>query len=79
MASALEKTGAKVTLKKPEEFVAPTEWQANLAETPSLQTAHARAATGPPAAFLAPKQSVTRVARIDKCSRNIFLGKGLPE
>ncbi|WP_316930141.1 YdeI/OmpD-associated family protein [Hymenobacter sp. IS2118] len=70
-------------LKKTEAFAAPEEWQHKLAETPTLKTAFEALTPGRQRAYLlhfsAPKQSKTRVARIEKCSPGILRGKGLAE
>lgn len=80
-ALAVEKSGVKVVLKKPEEFTSAPEWQLILAENPALKTAFTSLTPGRQRAYLlhfsAPKQSSTRAARIAKCSPAILHGKGL--
>lgn len=77
----VEKSGAKVVFKKPDEFTSPEEWQNALAESPALKTAFAALTPGRQRAYLlhfsAPKQASTRAARIAKCSQGILVGKGL--
>jgi uncharacterized protein YdeI (YjbR/CyaY-like superfamily) len=82
-AIAVEKSGAKVALKKTEEFAVPDEFQGKLDEDLALKTAFQALTPGRQRAYLlyfsAAKQSKTRVERILKCMPQIFDGKGLKE
>jgi uncharacterized protein YdeI (YjbR/CyaY-like superfamily) len=77
----VEKAGLKVNYKKPEEFSIADEFQIKLDEDPSLETAFYALTPGRQRAYLlyfsAPKQSKTRVARVEKVIPQIFAGKGL--
>lgn len=77
----VEKAGLKVEYKKTEEFNMPEEFQETLNEMPDLKTAFEALTPGRQRAYLlyfsAPKQSKTKVARIDKSIQRIFEGKGL--
>ena len=77
----VEKSGLKVEFKKTEEFNMPEEFQEYLHEMPDLKTAFEGLTPGRQRAYLlyfsAPKQSKTRVARIEKSIQPIFDGKGL--
>lgn len=77
----VEKAGLKVEFKKTEEFNMPEEFQEFLNEMPELKTAFEALTPGRQRAYLlyfsAPKQSKTRVARIEKSMQQIFEGKGL--
>ncbi|WP_210517608.1 YdeI/OmpD-associated family protein [Hymenobacter terricola] len=77
----LEKSGAKVAFKKPDEFTSPEEWQRKLTENPALKTAFTALTPGRQRAYLlhfsAPKQSNTRAARIEKCTHDILNGRGI--
>jgi len=76
-----EKAGLKVTFKKITEFAVPEEFQRKLDENPELKTAYHALTPGRRRGYLlyfsAPKQSKTREARIEKCTRQILDGKGL--
>lgn len=76
----VEKAGAKVAFKKSPEPV-PEEFQQKLAEIPALKTAFEALTPGRQRAYIlhfsAPKQSGTRMARIEKCMEQILNGKGL--
>jgi uncharacterized protein YdeI (YjbR/CyaY-like superfamily) len=80
-AIAVEKAGLKVNYKKTEEFIIPDEFQRKLDEIPALQTAFKALTPGRQRAYLlyfsAPKQSVTRASRVEKCTPQILGGKGL--
>jgi uncharacterized protein YdeI (YjbR/CyaY-like superfamily) len=80
-AIALEKSGAKVVLKKPTEFKMADEFKDKLETIPALKTAFYALTPGRQRAYLlhfsAPKQSKTRIARVEKCMADIFNGKGL--
>ncbi|MBE0684477.1 MAG: YdeI/OmpD-associated family protein [Anaerolineaceae bacterium] len=77
----VEKAGLKVEYKKTEEFNMPEEFQNMLDEMPDLKTAFEALTPGRQRAYLlyfsAPKQSKTRLARIEKSIQHIFDGKGL--
>ncbi len=76
----LEKSGAKVKLKKTSEFRVPEEFQKKLKEIPALKAAFAALTPGRQRGYLfyfsQPKQSKTREARVEKCMQQIFNGKG---
>ena len=77
----VEKAGLKVNYKKTSEFTIPEEFKNKLEETPGLKTAFHALTPGRQRAYLlyfsTPKQSKTRVSRIEKCMRQILIGKGL--
>jgi uncharacterized protein YdeI (YjbR/CyaY-like superfamily) len=77
----VEKAGLQVEYKKTEEFNMPEEFQEILNEMPDLKTAFEALTPGRQRAYLlffsAPKQSKTKVARIEKSIQRIFEGKGL--
>jgi len=77
----VEKAGLKVEFKKTEEFNMPVEFKEFLNEMPELKTAFEALTPGRQRAYLlyfsAPKQSKTRLARIEKSMQQIFEGKGL--
>lgn len=76
-----ERTGRKVEFKKTTEFAVPEEFQSSLDQDPTLQAAFAALTPGRQRAYLlyfaAPKQSKTRVSRVEKCVPQILAGKGL--
>ena len=76
-----EKAGLKVILKKTEEFHQPEEFSLKLAEMPALKVAFEALTPGRQRAYLlhfaAPKQSKTRVARVENSILQILNGKGL--
>ena len=76
----VEKAGLKVQPKKNPEPV-PEELQNKLDELPALRTAFEALTRGRQRAYIlhfsAPKQSKTRVVRIEKCIPRILKGKGL--
>ena len=80
-AIAVEKAGLKVELKKPTEFAMAEEFQTKLTENPALKTAFEALTPGRQRAYLLhfsqPKQAKTREARVEKCTPQIFAGKGL--
>ena len=80
-AIAVEKAGLKVELKKPAEFAMAEEFQTKLTENPALKTAFEALTPGRQRAYLLhfsqPKQAKTREARVEKCTPQIFAGKGL--
>jgi uncharacterized protein YdeI (YjbR/CyaY-like superfamily) len=77
----VEKAGLKMNFKKTAEFVLPEEFKKKLDETPSLKTAFKALTPGRQRAYLlyfsAPKQSKTRVSRVEKSIQPILHGKGL--
>lgn len=77
----VEKSGAQVAFKKEEEFPVPEELDQKFAEMPALKEAFKKLTPGRQRAYLlyfaAPKQSKTRVARIDKYTDRILDGIGL--
>lgn len=77
----VEKAGLKVTLKKTTEFAMADEFKQKLDEIPALQEAFYALTPGRQRAYLLhfsqPKQSTTRVARVEKCMPLILQGKGL--
>ncbi len=79
----VEKAGLKVDLKKSTEVTISPEFEQKLAELPYLRPAFEALTPGRRRAYLlhfsAPKQSKTRVSRIEKCIPQILSGKGLNE
>jgi uncharacterized protein YdeI (YjbR/CyaY-like superfamily) len=79
----VEKAGLKVTLKKTSEFTMPEEFKNKLDELPALKTAFEALTAGRQRGYLlhfsAPKQSKTRVSRVEKCMPQILKGKGLQD
>lgn len=79
----VEKAGLKVPLKKTEAFPMPEEFQQKLDELPALRAAFYALTPGRQRAYLlhfaAPKQSKTRVSRIEKSTLHILNGKGLTD
>ena len=77
----VEQTGLKVDYKKAAEFSMPEELIDKLEEVPGLQDAFDALTPGRQRAYIlyfsAPKQSVTRESRIEKCVPQILDGKGL--
>ena len=77
----VEKAGLEVELKKTTEFTMVEEFQLKLDESPELKTAFEELTPGRQRAYLlhfsTPKQSKTRVSRIEKCIPQILAGKGL--
>ncbi len=77
----VEKAGLKVELKKTEAFPMPEEFQQQLKKKPSLKKAFEALTPGRQRAYLLyfsqPKQSTTRVSRIEKYTNAILSGKGL--
>jgi uncharacterized protein YdeI (YjbR/CyaY-like superfamily) len=80
-AIAVEHAGLNVNYKKTTEFSMPEEFINKLEEAPGLQDAFEALTPGRQRAYLlyfsAPKQSKTRVARIEKWSPQILKGRGL--
>jgi uncharacterized protein YdeI (YjbR/CyaY-like superfamily) len=79
----VEKAGLKVNFKKTTEFDIPEEFQSVLDENPILKTAFKALTPGRQRAYIlyfsAPKQSKTRVSRIEKYTPKILKGKGLDD
>jgi uncharacterized protein YdeI (YjbR/CyaY-like superfamily) len=79
----VEKSGAKVKLKKTSQYRIPEEFQNKLDKIPALKTAFAALTPGRQRGYLyyfsQPKQSKTREARIEKYMQQIFNGKGLDD
>lgn len=77
----VEKSGAKVELKKTEDFAVPEEFQAQLDSDSALKAAFEALTPGRQRAYLlhfsSAKQSKTRESRIEKCIPMIFDGLGL--
>ncbi|HUZ95943.1 MAG TPA: YdeI/OmpD-associated family protein [Edaphobacter sp.] len=77
----LEKSGAKVELKKASELKVPEELQTRLDMEPALNKAFAALTPGRQRGYIyqiaAAKQSATRASRVDKAIPRIFAGKGL--
>ncbi len=76
-----EKAGLKIEMKKTSEFAVPEELQNKLDNNPAFKTAFESLTPGRQRAYLlhfsTPKQSKTRVARIEKYEQRIFDGKGI--
>ncbi|SEF85113.1 YdeI family protein [Paenibacillus sp. UNC499MF] len=77
----VEKAGLEVNFKKTDEYVIPEELQTTFDETPALKTAFEALTPGRQRAYIfyfsQPKQSKTRVSRIEKYRQQILDGKGL--
>lgn len=77
----VEKAGLKVPLKKTTEYTIPEEFQKKLDKMPVLKKAFKALTPGRQRAYLlhfsAPKQSKTRMARVEKYTQQIIEGKGL--
>ncbi|MCK0144737.1 YdeI family protein [Arenibacter sp. F26102] len=77
----VEKAGLKIDFKKTKEYKVPEEFQKKLNETPELKSAFESLTPGRQRGYLLhfsqPKQSKTRVSRIEKCLEQILNGKGL--
>ena len=77
----IEKSGIKVPVKKDTEFAIPEELENKFAEMPAFKKAFEALTPGRQRAYLlffsAPKQSQTRVSRIEKSVPQILDGKGL--
>ncbi|WP_430509267.1 YdeI/OmpD-associated family protein [Gottfriedia solisilvae] len=79
----VEKSGLEVEFKKNTEYIVPEEFQMKLDEMPELKTAFEELTPGRQRAYLlyfaAPKQSKTRVSRVEKYIPQILDGKGLKD
>jgi len=77
----VERKGTKVKFKKTTQYSIPEEFQNKLAGIPALKTAFNSLTPGRQRAYLlyfsAPKQSKTRLARVEKCLDQIMDGVGL--
>ncbi|MBK5443354.1 MULTISPECIES: YdeI/OmpD-associated family protein [Peribacillus] len=77
----VEKAGLEVNFKKTTEFIIPEEFQNKFDEIPALKTAFEALTPGRQRAYIRyfsePKQSKTRVSRVEKCMQQILNGKGL--
>lgn len=77
----VEEAGLKVPQKKTKEFAMPEEFQSKLAKNRALKTAFNTLTPGRQRAYLLyfsqAKQSKTREARIEKCTKQILIGQGL--
>jgi uncharacterized protein YdeI (YjbR/CyaY-like superfamily) len=77
----IEKAGLKVPFKKIKEYSVPNEFQNALNKNPTLKKAFNALTPGRQRGYLlyfsAPKQSKTRIARIEKSTPAILDGKGL--
>ncbi len=79
----VEKSGLEVDLKKHTEYIIPEEFQNKLDEMPDLKTAFEALTPGRQRAYILyfsqPKQSKTRVSRVENCMDKILSGKGLKD
>jgi uncharacterized protein YdeI (YjbR/CyaY-like superfamily) len=79
----LEKSGAKIDLKKPSEYPIPEELQKRLNETPVLRSAFTKLTPGRRKSYIfyisSAKQAKTRAARAEKCVPMILSGLGFNE
>ena len=79
----VEKSGVEVEFKKNTEYIVPEEFQMKLDENPELKTAFEELTPGRQRAYLlyfaAPKQSKTRVTRVEKYIPQILDRKGLKD
>jgi uncharacterized protein YdeI (YjbR/CyaY-like superfamily) len=79
----VEKAGLEVNFKKNTEFIIPEELQSKFDEIPALKTAFEALTPGRQKAYLIyfsqPKQSKTRVSRVEKYVQQILNGKGLDD
>lgn len=77
----VEKSGLKVKVKEHKEYIIPEELQTKFDEIPALKTAFEALTPGRQRAYIfhfsQPKQSKTRVTRIEKAMERILNGKGL--
>lgn len=80
-ACKVEDLGLKVKLKNTIEYKLPEEFQSKLIENPALKTAFESLTPGRQRAYMLyfsqPKQSKTKIARIEKFKEQILMGKGL--
>lgn len=77
----VENAGLKVEARKPSELIYPEEFEQSIKQNPALKKAFNALTPGRQRAynlyFSAPKQSKTRMARVEKCIDLILIGKGL--
>lgn len=77
----VERAGLKAPMKETSDFTIPEEFQVRLDEDPALKSAFEALTPGRQRAYLhhfaAPKQSTTRIARVEKSIPQILAGKGL--
>jgi uncharacterized protein YdeI (YjbR/CyaY-like superfamily) len=82
-AIAVEKSGAKVKMKRAAEFDVPEEFQKRLGDDPELAAAFHALTPGRQKGYLlhfaGAKQSATRAARVEKHSSRILQGLGLDD
>jgi uncharacterized protein YdeI (YjbR/CyaY-like superfamily) len=80
-AIALERSGAKVPLKRASDYAIPDELQMKLNKDPALKKAFAALTPGRQKGYIfqivAAKQAATRVSRVEKFIPRILAGKGL--
>ncbi len=79
----IEKSGERVKLKTMDEYEIPEELEAKFAENPEFKVAFQSLTPGRQRGyylhFSQPKQTKTRVERIEKCQPKIFSGKGFQD
>lgn len=79
----VEKAGLEVNFKSNKEFIIPEELQNKFDEIPALKTAFEALTPGRQRAYILyfsqPKQSKTRVSRVEKYMQQILDGKGLKD
>jgi len=79
----IEESGAKVALKKTNDYAVPEEFQEQLDNNAALKEAFAALTPGRQRAYLfyfgQAKQSKTRASRVEKCIAQIMEGKGLDD
>jgi uncharacterized protein YdeI (YjbR/CyaY-like superfamily) len=79
----VEKSWLTVNFKKPAEFTFPEEFQNKLNEIPTLKTAFEKLTPGRQRAYIlyfsAPKQSKTRISRVEKYIDRILDGFGIDD
>lgn len=77
----VEKAGLEVPMKAHKEYIIPEELHNKFNEMPTLKTAFEKLTPGRQRAYILhfsqPKQSKTRVSRIEKYKQHILDGKGL--
>ncbi|MER2058152.1 MAG: DUF1801 domain-containing protein [Niallia sp.] len=77
----VEKSGMEVKVKEHKEYIIPEELHTKFEEIPALKTAFEALTPGRQRAYIfhfsQPKQSKTRIARIEKAMERILNGKGL--
>jgi uncharacterized protein YdeI (YjbR/CyaY-like superfamily) len=77
----VEKAGLKVNFKKTTDYIIPEEFQSKTDEIPALKIAFHSLTPGRQRAYLLyfsqPKQSKTRMSRVEKYLQHILNGKGL--